>query len=145
MKNIKEQIIAHNNEFDPGDTISFFFSSGGEEQEGELIKVLDCVYGLVKMKFGEFKIPLSTAKIIRKSETPDTLMTVQFCPSGDIQKRTVAWIYRHGGGQQLEEIRSGKKLDACIFPDKLINVEPYWDSYCSDYGVDSCYRELELE
>ncbi len=98
------------------------------------------------MPWGEFKVPLSTAKILRKAETPDTMMVVQFCPSGEIKKRSVAWIYRHGGGKQLDDIRAGVKLDAPIFHDSLIDVEPTWMGWDSDYSYDPAihgYRELD--
>jgi len=67
---IDERIMAHNNEFTVGDIISFYFDGPGEEQEGELIEILDCVMGRVKMPCGIFRIKLSTAKIINKAQHP---------------------------------------------------------------------------
>lgn len=67
---IHQRIIAHNNEFQVGDIINFFFTSGGEEQEGELIEIVDCVYGRVKMPYGIYRIPLSTAKILKRVQHP---------------------------------------------------------------------------
>ena len=64
---IRERITAHNNEFKVGDIINFYFDGPGEEQEGELIEILDCVMGRVKMPCGTFRIKLSTAKIIKQA------------------------------------------------------------------------------
>ena len=49
--------------------------------------------------------------------TLDTLLTVQFCPSGEVQSRSVRWIMNHGGLRQLQKIKRGIKLDAPIFYD----------------------------
>ena len=63
--NIRDRIIAHNNEFDVGDIINCFLSDG-TEVEGKLVKVLDVVYGLVELPWGTFKTVLSGATIIKK-------------------------------------------------------------------------------
>jgi len=67
MGDIHKRIMAHNNEFKVGDTINFFFFSGGEEQEGELIEIIDGIEGRVKTSFGIFRIRLSSAKVIKSA------------------------------------------------------------------------------
>ncbi len=47
----------------------------------------------------------------------DEYVTVQFCPSGEVQQRTNQWIIEHGGMRQLDMIKNGIKLDAPIFHD----------------------------
>ena len=64
------RIMAHCNQFQVGDWISFYFNGPGEEQEGELIQILDCVEGLVKTKYGTFRTRLSTAKILKRVPHP---------------------------------------------------------------------------
>lgn len=49
--------------------------------------------------------------------TLDTVLEVQFCPSGEVQFRSVRWIMNHGGLRQLQKIKRGIKLDAPIFYD----------------------------
>ena len=68
MSDIKRRVMAHNGEFEVGDTISFSCLGDGVEQEGVLVQVIDCVYGLVETKWGTFKTGLSTSRIILKRE-----------------------------------------------------------------------------
>jgi hypothetical protein len=54
-----------------------------------------------------------------KSLTLDTWLTVQFCPSGEVERRSVRWILQHQGRRALEKIKRGLKLDAPIFHDSM--------------------------
>ena len=49
----------------------------------------------------------------------EKLVTVQFCPSGNVQQRSKKWLVARGFTRQLNEIASGKKLDAVIVSDAL--------------------------
>jgi hypothetical protein len=68
---IKARVMAHNGEFEVGDIISFSCLGDGVEQEGVLVQVIDCVYGLVETKWGRYQTALSTSKIIKKAESND--------------------------------------------------------------------------
>lgn len=45
----------------------------------------------------------------------DTYFQVQFCPCGCTYRLSRSKIIAKGGKQQLDDIESGKKLDAIIF------------------------------
>lgn len=59
--------------------------------------------------------------MIKEKLTLDTWLTVQFCPSGEIQERNVRWIMNNGGLRQLQAIRKGVKLDAPTFHDSKMD------------------------
>ena len=64
---IRARVIAHNNEFTVGDIINFDLS--GVECEGKLVKIIDCVEGVVETKWGSYLTPLCLAHIADCAES----------------------------------------------------------------------------